>query len=131
MRLRVLPLVAGLALAAAACGTAGTAVRGTSASRHTITRQQMIEVGAVTVYDAVQKLRPSWLTSRGPQSLTDDTQTVVNVFSGGNRVGDGDYLQNRLIDDVDHVRYYAAGEAGARFGMGNPRGVIEVVQRGE
>ena len=90
----------------------------------------MIEVGAVTVYDAVQKLQPSWLSSRGPMSLTNDAQAVVNVFIGGNQVGDVDYLQTMLPDDVDHVRYYESGEAGARFGMGHPRGVIEVVPRG-
>jgi hypothetical protein len=128
MRLRALSLVVSLALIAAACGI-GTAGTGTNTSRNTITRQQMIDVGATTVYDAVQKIQPSWLTSRGPRSLTDDAGTVPSVFIAGNQVGDVEYLRNLRLDDVDQLRWYAPGEAGARFGMGHPRGVIEVVMR--
>jgi hypothetical protein len=119
-------MLLGVAFVAAACGT--MAARGNRASS-TITRQQMIDVGATTLYDAVQKIQPSWFTTRGPRSLTDETPSVASVYVSGSIVGDINYLRNLLPDNVDHMRYWDASEAGARFGMGHPRGVIEVVMR--
>lgn len=118
--------VLGALLFAAACGTMAS---GNGASRNTITRQQMIDVGASTAYDAVQKLQPSWFTSRGPRSISDNTPTVPDVYVNGSDVGDISYLQGLRPDDVDHLRFWDVGEASARFGMGHPRGVIEVVMR--
>ena len=122
-------MAAGVVLVAAACGmnTAGATPRG---STNTITRDQMMQVGASSVYDAVQKLQPSWLTSRGPTSMTDSSPSVASVFMNGNQVGDVEYLRGLRLEDVEAVRYYEAGEAGARFGMGHQRGVIEVIPNG-
>jgi hypothetical protein len=131
MKPRILPWFAGLALFSAACVVGGSAGAGPEGSVDVITRAQMIEVNANTVYEAVQKLHPSWLTPRGPTSVTDPTLTVATVYLSGNRVGDVEYLRSLRPDDVDRVRYYEAGEASARFGMGNPRGVIEVIPRGD
>lgn len=128
MRTRLLPMLAGLALfTGCARGSPGAA---TPANRNVITRQQMIEVNANDLYEAVQKLRPSWLTSRGPVSITDMTPTVASVYMMGNQVGDIEYLRSLRPDDVREVRYYEPGEASARFGMGHPRGVIQVIPRG-
>lgn len=130
MSYRTLPILMGLLLVVAACrvsSSPGTAPRG---SRDVITRAQMVEVNASTVYDGVQKLNPSWLSSRGPVSVTDMTPTVATVYMSGSEVGDIEFLRRLRPDDVDEVRYYEAGEASARFGMGHPRGVIEVIPRG-
>ena len=87
----------------------------------------MIDANAATLYEGVLKLRPRWFNSRGPRSLMDQTPTVANVVVGGQVVGDIEYLRNLRPEDVAYVRYYDVGEAGVRFGMNNPRGVIEVV----
>lgn len=128
MRLTQTAVLLAGALLVGACGTprAGGVSPGPS---NTITREQMIDVGASTVYDAVQKLQPSWLTSRGPRSLTDNTPSVASVYVGGSNVGDIEYLRNLRPDAVAYVRYWDVREASARFGMGHPRGVIEVVLR--
>lgn len=115
-----------LLLALPACATTSGAGGG---GGDTITRAQMLEVNANDVYDAVQKLEPSWLTSRGPVSITDNSPSVVSVFMNGSHVGDSEYLRNLRPDDIEVLRYYEAGEASARFGMGHPRGVIEVHRR--
>ena len=129
MRNAMRRVVLGAALAGLACGmpAPGATPRGTT---DTITREQMIQVGASSVYDAVQKLQPSWLSSRGPTSMTDSTPTVASVFMNGNQVGDIEYLRRLRIEDVQAVRYWDAGRAGARFGMGHQRGVIEVIPNG-
>ena len=126
MRVRNAGLLLCALLAAAACGTRTAAG---NRSSDTLTRQQMIDAGATTVYDAVQKLQPSWFSTRGPRSLTDETPTVASVYVNGSNVGDISYLRNLRPDNVDHLRYWDVGEAGARFGMGHLRGVIEVVLR--
>ena len=41
-----------------------------------------------------------------------------------------DYLREVRLIDVAGVRYWEAGEASTRFGMGNLRGVIELIPNG-
>lgn len=118
-------LTAALAVGASACATGGS----NDGDRDTITRDEMLDVSAENVYEAVQRIEPSWLSSRGPRSLTDESPSVASVYMSGSNVGDVEFLRSLRPDDVDLVRYYDAGEASARFGMGHPRGVIEVQPR--
>ena len=130
MRTRAIAALAGLLILTSAC-VVGMAQPGASGGTDDlITRDEMIRANASTVYDGVQKLKPAWFTSRGPTSVTDPTPTVVSVYMNGNEVGTLAFLRGLRPDDINEVRYYDAGEAGVRFGMGHPRGVIEVVPRG-
>lgn len=95
-----------------------------------ITAEEMLAANAQTVYDAVKKLQPDWFTTRGPSSLTNSTPAVPAVFIGGTEVGDIEYLRGINADVVVEIRRYEAAEAGARFGMGHQRGVIEVILKG-
>jgi len=112
-------------ITSAACATPGRHTLGEP--EDTLTAQQMIDANAVTLYEGVLKLRPRWFNSRGPRSVTDQTPTIANVVVGGQVVGDIEYLRNLRPEDVAYLRYYDVGEAGVRFGMNNPRGVIEIV----
>jgi hypothetical protein len=47
----------------------------------------------------------------------------------GNFLGGADYLRQVHSLDVSEVRYWDAGQASARFGMGHPRGVIELIRQ--
>lgn len=130
MRTRARATLAGLLILTSACVVGMSLPGQPGEARDFITRDEMIRANASTVYDAVQKLKPSWFTSRGPTSVTDPSPTMVSVFMNGNEVGDVSYLRGLRPDDVEEIRRYDAGEAGARFGMGHPRGVIEVIPRG-
>jgi hypothetical protein len=46
----------------------------------------------------------------------------------GSLLGKADYLRDMRVLDVSVVRYWDAGQAATRFGMGHPRGVIEVTR---
>jgi hypothetical protein len=94
-----------------------------------LTKDQLATANADNLYDAIVKLRPNWLTSRGPTSVTNSTPTGADVFMDGNMLGKADFLQNVRPGDVDAVRYWDSGSAAARFGMGHPRGVIEVMRK--
>lgn len=97
------------------------------ADRDRLTREEMAGTNNQTVYEAVEELRPEWLTARGSVSATDPTPARANVYMNGTRMGGVDYLRGVAILDVEYVRFWEAGEAGVRFGMGNPRGVIEII----
>jgi hypothetical protein len=128
MNRRVLSLFAATFLALAACGMSGAGT-GSPGRGNVITSEQMIGVNAQNAYDAVQKLRPAWLTTRGPTSISNSEPDVASVFLGGNQIGTVEALRNLRPDDIQELRYYEASEAGARFGMGHSRGVIDVIMK--
>jgi hypothetical protein len=93
-----------------------------------LTRTQLASANSDNLFDAIAKLRPEWLSSRGPTSVADATPTSVSVFMNGNMLGKADYLKQVALLDVTEVRYWDSGQASARFGMGHPRGVIEIIR---
>ena len=103
--------------------------RGWALTGPLLTPEQLDATNSSTVYDAVAKLRPEWLQSRGPISVTDATPTLPSVYLGGNRLGTVEALRAFAVNEIGTVRYWDAGRASARFGMGHPRGVIELVRR--
>jgi len=44
-------------------------------------------------------------------------------------LGKADALRQLVILDVAEVRYWDAAQASARFGMGHPRGVLEIIRK--
>ena len=99
------------------------------ASRNVLTREQLAATNSDNLYDALSKLRPEWLSSRGPTSVSDPTPTAASVYMSGTMLGKADALKDMRILDVSEVRYWDAGQASARFGMGHPRGVIEITRK--
>ncbi|MGH9887298.1 MAG: hypothetical protein ACREBE_17350, partial [bacterium] len=102
-----------LILGCANAATQGGAARG---SGNTLSSTQLGASNAENLYDAIVRLRPSWLTSRGPTSVTDATPTGVDVFMAGTYLGKADYLQQLRVADVTEVHYWDAASASARFG---------------
>jgi hypothetical protein len=124
-------VVAVVAGSGAACATGGGGPTA-SEERNLVTQEELAETNARYVYQALSRLRPSWLTSRGPAGMgnvRDAQESVANVYVNGNRMGGIEFLRQYAVTDVQEVRFYEPGEAGARFGMGNPRGVIEIIPR--
>src|SRR5262245_53243414 len=117
----------GCASANATANTQGS--RASQANSNTLSQDQLARTNADYLYDAIVKLRPSWLTSRGPTSVTDATPTSVSVFVGGSLLGKAEALKEVRTLDVSEVKYWDAASASARFGMGHPRGVIEITRK--
>jgi hypothetical protein len=116
-----------MVLFAAACAGAAS---GSRENRQLITAAQIERTQAQNAYDAIERLEPSWLTSRGATSITDSTPTEASVFQYGIHVGGLEFLKTVNVIDVAELRYYPAGQATARFGMGHQRGVIEIIRKG-
>ena len=113
----------------AGCAGATTQSRGGQDRSAVLTSEELAKTNSDNLYDAIAKLRPEWLTSRGPTSATDMTPTSVDVYMNGTQLGDASYLRQMRVLDVSEVRYWDAGQASARFGMGHPRGVIELTRK--
>ena len=125
MRLKTLPVLMAIGVFLVGCNLPGPG-EGSPSSRDLITAEDIATTSAQNAYEVVERFQPQWLTSRGNVSVTNSAATVASVFVNGIQVGDVEYLRNLLPHDIAEMRYYNAGEAGARFGMGHPRGVIAV-----
>ena len=95
----------------------------------TLSTEQLETSNSDNLSEAIVRLRPNWLSSRGPTSVTDSTPTGVDVFIGNILVGKADYMRQVRPGDVAQVKYWDPGSATARFGSGHPRGVIEITQK--
>jgi hypothetical protein len=111
----------------AGCASARGHAR-TTESRSKLTRAELAATNASNLYDAIAKLRPEWLTSRGPTSMTNASPTLADVYMNGTMLGGIDYLRQVSVLEVSEVRFWEAGAASARFGLGHPRGVIELIR---
>jgi len=114
-------LVAGCASAT----TQGRSGRGNSAQ---LTQSEMAASNADNLYDVIAKLRPECYRARagvGPNS----TPTSVDIYMNGTMLGKAEILRDVRLQDVTDVRYWDVGQASARFGMGHPRGVIEITRK--
>jgi hypothetical protein len=114
---------------AGACASATQQTQSDGARRNQLTREQLAAANSNNLYDAIAKIRPEWLSSRGPTSVTNSTPTSVDIFMNGSMLGNADFLKQLGVLDVSEVRYWDAASASARFGMGHPRGVIELTRK--
>lgn len=123
MRYVILSLL--LAFCLEGCAAAGT---GPGASRNIITRAQIEESQAITAYDVVRALHPQWLRARGQTvGLANATPVTPTVFMDGTRMGDVNVLNAYQVRDIEEIRYLDPGRAASRYGMGFPRGIIEII----
>ena len=106
--------------------TQGGSGRGNPAQ---LSQSEIASANSDNLYHVIAQLRPEWLSSRGPASVTNSTPTSVDVYMNGTMLGKAEYLRDVRIQDVTDVRYWDAGQASARFGMGHPRGVIEITRK--
>jgi hypothetical protein len=117
------PLLAALLVAtgAVACATHGASASSADSyaapaapipSRDRIGAAELAQVADGTVYDAVVRLRPSFLRSRGVHRSSGD----VAVYVDGLYYGGVELLQGIPASNVREVRYLSAVDATVRYG---------------
>ncbi len=117
MRLKLagFALVTGMLLFGA-CAPPSTT--GGSGRSDVITREELDATGLGTLYDAIERLRPRWLTLRGQRSLGGTTDIVV--YQNQSYLGGIDVLRQLAPDMVVRVRYLDAATASASLpGLGS------------
>jgi hypothetical protein len=133
MPVRILSLIAVAAILGCAPASSGTAGRSSSSTAprqaNLLTADEIAAANAdvTNLYDAISRLRPHWLSSRGPTSfITQGTEYAI-VFLDGQRHGDLHSLRSIPASEAEDIRYFNVTEAGAKFGLrGGSGGVIEV-----
>ncbi len=114
---------------ATALGCASATTGGTPGPRgggNIITEQELAASNVSNAYEAVERLRPNFLRSRGPSSLRTDVTSLPTVYVGRQKYGDATALRQIPINTIALIRFYTASEATLTYGMDNPNGVIEV-----
>jgi hypothetical protein len=129
MRKTTIPLFA-MALLAPACATTSDSSSDTPRDRNVITYEELVSLSAVSLYEAIQRLRPAWLRSRGPMSGGGATRSYPQVFMDGVQLGDIETLKTLRRDGVRELRFIPARDATTRFGTGYMAGVIEILSVG-
>jgi hypothetical protein len=125
--LRWMQLLAVLLLATA-CGApaSGPAPR----DRSVIAESELSALpGDLTVYEAVQRLRPFWLSVRATRSFNGADAEVL-AYQGDMRLGNVELLKNIRASEVLRLEFLDASQAVARLpGIGQSRPVGAIVVR--
>jgi hypothetical protein len=92
-----------------------------------LTRDEILASYTTNAYDAVAKLRPNFLVGRGQNTILGSDTGYPKVYL--DHILFGDLQSLRSIDpmSVREIRFYNAGAASNRFGLGNASGAIEVI----
>ncbi len=98
-------------------------------SRNVLTSTEIERTNASTALDAVQTLRPFFLTTRGSQSIQDPNPPQPVVYLDGMRLGPPSTLAMVNASSVITIEYLGSIDAGSRFGMGHGGGAILVTTR--
>ncbi len=124
-----LPVGVALLLVAASVGCAASGERGPSRNPDLITRAELENSSTRNAYDAVQQLRPRWLTSRGASSLQQSGGDMPIVYVGDRRHGPIETLRGFDTDGITSLRFINAANATTRYGGGHTGGVIQITLR--
>lgn len=90
-----------------------------------LTQDEIERASVSTAYDAVQRLRPVWLRTRGRGSVQSSAQYAV-VYLDGAQIGGPEALRRIGASDVRSIRFLRAGDATTRYGTGHEGGAILV-----
>jgi hypothetical protein len=92
-----------------------------------ITREEILAARANNAYDAVSRLRPSFLQFHGQTTMTGSDTGYPKVYLDRILFGDLTALKSLDTNGISEIRYYNGPAASNRFGLGNVSGAIEVV----
>ena len=140
MRIHPVAFVAALALAVPGCASSPSGASGASqqsqsptrvrGSRDRITSEELANIDVQNALQAVQRLRPNFLQTRGgaSSSITQGPQDVV-VYVDQTRMGGPSTLAQIPITDVKEIQYLSATDATQRYGTGHSAGAIIVIRK--
>jgi hypothetical protein len=128
--MRSLTGLAGVLLLMGACQSVPGGGGTTRSSQPSIGPEELEALPAFTVFQAVERLKPSWLRGRVSTIRgASPSRYYAQVFVDGIPTGDLEVLKGMNVKDVREIRFYSASEATTRFGTGYPGGIIEVVTK--
>ena len=91
-------------------------------NQNELTVDQIRESGARDALEAVQRLRPLWLRTRGQSSI--NAPNTILVYQNETRLGSIDALRGYPIDGIAKLTYLTASEAANKL-LGTGSTVVE------
>ena len=125
--MRTLAIAAAALLAAGACSPKSAHV--TPQDRNVITADEIAKSNATNAYEAVERLRPSFLRTRGSQSLQNQEPPTPMIYVDGMRYGPLATLASVPSLGIVSIQYLSAIDATQRYGIGNEGGAILIVTK--
>jgi hypothetical protein len=116
-----------MAIVACTTGGPGSSQGMPAQDRNYITDTELTSLPSSSLYDAIEKLRPHFLRSRGASSLGGENGSdFATVYLDGRPYGDINSLRSLVPAQIGGVRYYDAISAQQKFGITRGSGVIDV-----
>ena len=109
-----------------AVGCTSSGAPRSTASRDVITLDEIRSVNVTNAFEVVERLRPNFFTSRGPQSMLLTQQNVPVVYLNGTRYGTVESLTTLRVEQLKEIRLYRPSDASTTYGPGHTGGVIAV-----
>ena len=106
------------------CATQSSAVR--SGQRNILTTEDLTRAGDVSLFDAINMLRPTFLQVR-PASMAGTQQAApIQVYIGPLQMEGVEHLREIMAKNVKEVRYLEPREANAKYGGNHGGGALLV-----
>jgi hypothetical protein len=113
------------ACASSAGGAAPATARRGSSNLITAAELDQPALRSLSLYDAIQRLRPSWLRQRGATSVMNNNSLFPEVMVNDAR-SSIDALAGLRPSDVTSVEFMSAADATTQYGTGYVNGLIKV-----
>lgn len=125
--MRLIRRLVAVAAAAAltACASAGGA-QGNSVQHNVVTAAELAPMANVSLFDALNRIRPSWFRSRNVVTPSNPVPVPVHIYVNGVLTEGPDALKLIQADRVQQVRFYEPQDANTRFGTDNNGGAMNV-----
>lgn len=92
-----------------------------------ITAEEMGGTGVSTAYEAVELLRPAWLTPRGVHTLREDATERIRAYLDDVELGGVHALREVNAQDISSIHFLDAAASTYRWGAGHSHGAILVL----
>ncbi len=116
-----------LALAGWACAAASQGPAREGRGSNVITRTELDAVPSSSAFDAVQRLRPQWLSRPNAPSI--QGSNPVMVYVDRHNFGTLESLRSLNTEQIEQMEFVRARDATTRYGTGHASGVIEITTR--
>lgn len=132
---------AALLVSALGCASAATPATGSTASTNAapakrrnvdvITAEELTDpsVNTGNVLDAIRRLRPQFLATRGSMSVMNSSAGSTHVSIDGSALQAMTTLSQMQASEVAEIRYLSPSDAAQRFGTGAASGAVILVKR--
>lgn len=112
----------------AGCSSA-TTTAGTSGNRRVLLASEIATIPGTTAYDAIMRLRPEFLRTRGADSPSNPLPMTPEIYVDDMHLGGIETLRTLRAEQIARVEYLGASDATTRFGTGHTAGVILIKTR--